>query len=148
MPDTPIQIEPANEPATPPPAPPLPCIACGYDLATIPLTSNCPECATPIVRTARGDPFTADELHYIRTLRTGAILGTAGAVVWPIAAAFVLLVSVTGISRSFPATMWAIFGVLRVLVVIGFFLFTTPRPHAELANRTIRLRQSIRFLYH
>lgn len=52
----------------------LRCLSCGYDLAGLPESGRCPECASPIERSLRGNLLRFASSAYLRTLRTGATL--------------------------------------------------------------------------
>lgn len=62
-----------DAPSTTPPAGAR-CLICGYDLAGLDASGVCPECATPIERSLRGNLLRYASPEYIKTLRRGAAL--------------------------------------------------------------------------
>jgi hypothetical protein len=79
-------------PADTPLAFPIRCIACGYDLMGLLLGGVCPECGTPVARSANGDLLAYTPATVIRRLERGAAL-VLGSVAWGVSGLGVLLLA-------------------------------------------------------
>lgn len=56
------------------------CLSCGYDLAGLPESGQCPECSVPIQRSLRGNLLRFASPEYLKTLRTGATLALVASI--------------------------------------------------------------------
>jgi len=55
-----------------------PCISCGYDLVGLQVLGQCPECATPVERSLRGDLLRFSSAEYRGKLLKGVTLIMTG----------------------------------------------------------------------
>ena len=51
-----------------------PCLACGYNLRSLPTTGKCPECGAPVERSLRGVLLRYSSPTYLARLRRGILL--------------------------------------------------------------------------
>lgn len=52
----------------------LPCLICGYDICGLPVSGNCPECATAVGYSLRGRQLRFSDLTWVKRLTRGATL--------------------------------------------------------------------------
>lgn len=94
---------------------PARCMGCGYDLTGLHRSGQCPECATPISRSAEGNPLAAEPAAVLARVRLGLRLLTlataaaplvAGAAYEPLAPLFLGLAAV--VVAIGPVAAWLI----------------------------------------
>jgi hypothetical protein len=119
----------------------LPCSRCGYNLRGLTLEKLCPECATPIARSAHGnlvqyaDPDWVDRLRFgtalmLWNMLIGLVVGGAGVVILAIGLPQVLISLLTLVAGGMG--LWAM------------FLITTPEPANALSEDPMTLRKLVR----
>jgi hypothetical protein len=119
------------------------CIRCGYNLRGLSPDGLCPECATPIGRSLRGDLLRFADPDWLARLRFGASLK-----LWNIVVSFLLgfagsiLVGTIRLPHVVAhATIW----VGAALGLWATFLITAQEPRISLHEDTVTLRTAIRF---
>lgn len=119
----------------------LPCTRCGYNLRDLTLERLCPECGTPIDRSAHGNLLRYADPDWLDKLRLGTAL-----MLWAL-----LLSLVGGLSGSMGVALGLPQGVLGLIGLIGgavsvsaMFLVTTPEPAVAFAEETVTLRKVVR----
>ncbi len=107
------------------------CLICGYDLAGLDISGVCPECATPIERSLRGNLLRYASPGYIGTLRTGAnlvfvamLLSVFGGLVVGVLGIFLALLNVPSTE---PLEVLLDLGTL-VAMLFGWWILSTPDP--------------------
>lgn len=116
--------------------PSIHCVACGYDLAGLESGSSCPECATPIAASLRGDGLAFASVEHLERLYKGlgyTRLGVGLAVcVWVVALVGQIMTSMLTTSG---APSWLMDVVLLgpligcvALWSLGWWMVTTPDP--------------------
>jgi hypothetical protein len=142
---------PASQPrAAPPPdthvAIDTPCVACGYNLRTLPVAGMCPECHAPVDEALRSfNGFPVPRGHHRKLawgfglLATGPPLGLLALFVVPILADMLS-------PRVYGETVIAVTGAFWfvVFVLIPVLLLTVPDPRPVVRTRTSLLRHLLR----
>lgn len=105
-----------------------PCRRCGYNLRSLAESGKCPECATPIALSIRGDLLQHADPNWVATLARGATL-----VVYAIGTAIVaFILTLVAALAGFPIdwlliTVWVLAG---LTVLVAQWLLTRPDPSA------------------
>jgi hypothetical protein len=94
------------------------CVTCGYDLAGLDDDGACPECATPVARSIRGDGLAFADPAYLRTLDRGL-----GMVRWSVA--LVLITWIGGLLALVAISMIGLWNVPSWVeeAIVGGLLF-------------------------
>lgn len=107
------------------------CLSCGYDLAGLPESGRCPECATPVERSRRGNLLRFASPAYLKTLRTGATLALVASLLYifewipRIAISAILFSLGIGISNALET---AINISALATMLFGWWMLSTPDP--------------------
>jgi hypothetical protein len=146
-----------SSPASPTPIDPQPraaadtaCVGCGYIVATLPTDACCPECATPVADSLRGDALVHADPAYISSLLHGTtlvILGGFVSAAWWVAAPILMANLPTRASgeQFLPLVALAAFDFLgAVLLLIGWWLLTAVDPAVQDPARDSRRRRFLR----
>ncbi|HEY3244678.1 MAG TPA: hypothetical protein VGM03_15160 [Phycisphaerae bacterium] len=111
------------------------CVGCGYNLRGLGSNGRCPECNTPIRRSARGDrleyadPLWLDRVHRGVATFQGAALGVM-ALVMPYSAGMF---------------NWIFQGVCALVMLVGVWMFTALDPRLSLVEQPLALRRLTRW---
>lgn len=119
-----------------------PCIGCGYNLRGLSPNSRCPECATPIAQSIRGNLLKYSDPQWLERLRFGASLK-----LWNILVS-ILVGFGSGLLIAFGFTQSIMFLVGFIAGALGLwasFAITTQEPRIALEEDTISLRKIVRF---
>lgn len=141
----PEHLRPSAPPTTPGGLPSGPvragalCVGCGYDLAGLAPSGQCPECGTPIARSLRGDLLAYAPAEYLARLHRGAAIVVVTILVMVV---YFVLSFGMGIYFAFNspsgtapvvvealATMGGL--VLGLVLLYGWWLLSTPMPMHE-----------------
>jgi hypothetical protein len=98
-----------------------PCRTCGYNLRTLPVDAACPECATPVALSLRGNLLRDSDPAWLRRLAIGSTTVIFGTIIrWFFTQS--ISVSAFGISQMF----------IRIgataVTVVGIWILTLPDP--------------------
>lgn len=118
------------------------CIGCGYNLRGLSPESRCPECATPIAQSIRGNLLKHSDPQWLERLRFGTSLK-----LWNILVLILINVgsgflAVFGLPR--PIMLFAGF-IAGVLALWASFAITTQEPRIALEEDAVSLRKMVRF---
>jgi hypothetical protein len=107
------------------------CIACGYDLHLLEREGLCPECATPIERSMRGDALRFAPASFTRPLASGSRILFWAYVIWPFQQilAFVIVIPLVafGAAANFNAPLTQSVALAFVaLVCFGWWCVSAP----------------------
>lgn len=116
--------------------PDIRCIACGYEVSGLPNGGLCPECATPIAESIRGDGLAFASIEHLQRLSKGLVYTRLGVglmvCVWFLALAMRIAISVITWS---PPPRWLMDVIVAGPVVgclalwsLGWWKVTTPDP--------------------
>jgi hypothetical protein len=101
----------------------VPCRSCGYNLRTLAVAGICPECATPVSESLRGDLLRYADPNFLRRLMVGTRL-----VYWATALLIFYSVFVGGVFHSIYRTLGICLVAASALIALGTWLLTTPDP--------------------
>jgi hypothetical protein len=134
-------------------APPgTPCVGCGYVVGLLRVDEVCPECATKVSDSLRGDLLSVANPDYVRSLAHGTtlvIVGTVISVSWWVAAPLVVaLLPTLGLltQRGGFVILQSIDLLAALLMLAGWWKLTTPNPATQDPARDIRTRVILRSL--
>ncbi|MBX3379906.1 MAG: hypothetical protein KF805_07410 [Phycisphaeraceae bacterium] len=120
-----------------------PCISCGYDLLGLSTFGQCPECATPVERSLRGDLLQYSSDEYRRALLRGVTLIMTG-----IALSLISFVAMFALAAIFGPGASIVFAGLSLVAsgasYIGYYLYSTPDPGQLSTNKGERPRRILR----
>jgi hypothetical protein len=123
-------------------------LACGYNLRTLPVAGVCPECATAVEQSLRGDRLVNDDPARLRRLTWGAgwVAGVACALAaltvawaWWYLHLVLAQVPVSPLAARLIDLLGYAFGVLYAAQVVGVFGLTAPGRRHAAAERAARL---------
>jgi MFS family permease len=120
----------------------LPCRHCGYNLRTLSLEVQCPECGTSVGRSVHGDYLRYADPAWVRGLATGAIIVIFGTIGQVLGFSTMLGISMAGIS----SVSWYryFFRVIELISFVGFWKLTSPDPADSGAPAQIDARKLTR----
>lgn len=122
-----------------------PCIKCGYNLLGLEISGKCPECATPVERSLRGDLLAYSDATYLRALLRGVTLIMAGILL--VILNFVLGITLMALIGPGATILAGIIGMLASGVSIyGYYLYSSPDPGQLGNNRGEQPRQIVRIM--
>jgi len=141
----PEHLRPSAPPTTPGGLPSGPvragalCVGCGYDLAGLAPSGQCPECGTSIARSLKGDLLAFAPAEYLAKLHRGATIVVVTILVMVV---FVVLSFGVGIYFAFsnpsgtaPALVEGVTGLIGLAIglvlLYGWWLLSTPMPMHE-----------------
>jgi hypothetical protein len=120
------------------------CRSCGYNLRSLPESGKCPECATPVALSTRGELLEHAEPNWVASLARGATT-----VVYAISAVILaLLLTVVAAFSGYPID-WplAVVGLLSAIaLLVGQWLITRPEPSAPGGENRTTGRTVVRWL--
>jgi hypothetical protein len=120
-----------------------PCISCGYDLIGLSINGHCPECATPVERSLRGDLLQYSSDEYRQALLRGVTLIMTG-----IALSLISFVALFAFAAAFGPGASVIFAGLTLIAsgvsYFGYYLYSTPDPGQLSTNKGERPRRILR----
>ncbi|MDZ4828650.1 MAG: hypothetical protein SGJ09_00450 [Phycisphaerae bacterium] len=128
------------------------CLACGYSLAGLPTDGRCPECATPVARSLRGNMLEYANPDYVRSLQRGVelvMVGTVVAAMWWVATPIIMSVFVGQGRLTFDGGMKLVVGadfLGAVLLLAGYWFLTSPDPALRDSASDVRSRHWLRGL--
>ncbi len=131
------------------------CLVCGYSLRGLTVGGHCPECGTPIGRSLGGNQLRYSNPEYLASLHRGVlvILGAVAAqfivaVVALLAAlAFLFLLSAPGspnVYRPLDLAVVYLEAVLSLVVLYGWWVFTSPDPALDAVDRGLTVQRVAR----
>jgi hypothetical protein len=126
-----------------------PCIRCSYNLRGLPTSALCPECATAIEQSFRGDLLRFASRGYVRALHTGLVLVLGGTVLyWTIFVMMVIAMKFALPLRSSPFVLVALgwLAAAKFGTLIGYWLFTAPDPGSDTTESTGSARRLLRVI--
>jgi hypothetical protein len=99
----------------------LPCRSCGYNLRTLATNGLCPECATPIASSLRGDLLREADPNWLRQMHTGCKLEYGA--IWAAWISYVFLLPLPfSLYRTFAAPAAA------AVMALGTWMLASPDP--------------------
>lgn len=142
--------------ATPTPIPIAPpdtaCVGCGYGVGLMPADGLCPECATPVATSLRGDLLRHANPDYVRTIARGlllVIIGSAVTMSWwvitPVTMAALVPNKLLSFAEAFLLIQATDF-LGAVLMLVGWWWVSTPNPAVQDPIRDVRSRRLLRGL--
>jgi len=126
----------------------IPCRKCGYTLRGLKIQDVCPECATPVGRSVRGDLLRYCDPEWVALLVRGM-----NWIACAIVAGFMLGCFAGPFARYMPSTVWSIAVYLRMgwlalaistMRLYGYWLLTTPDPGNVKVDNGMNIRRFIR----
>src|SRR6266550_4420094 len=120
------------------------CHHCGYDLRTLRVTANCPECNTPVRASLRGDQLAFADPQWLKTVALGA-----------------RMLSVAGVGGFISTALWSLFGKFHpaaeaigkagvflaiAATLVGSWLMTLPDPSGIGEDKYAMVRKAARAL--
>jgi hypothetical protein len=132
----------------------LVCLRCRYALRGLTIAGNCPECGTPIERSARGDLLVYSGRPFVSRLRTGATLVMTSMVlvllgiIIPIAAGILMARAGSGgpgLLIFMGATVAVLLLTAAVLYLVGWWKVASPDPSQLSDDRGERPRIWVRW---
>lgn len=105
------------------------CRRCGYNLRTLLESGNCPECATPVALSLRGDLLKFADPAWVRVLALGASLVTYAIGAMLIAFIVTMISIMAGFPMDFLLTIVA--PAAGIAILVGQWLLTKPDPTAD-----------------
>ena len=104
------------------------CRHCGYNLRTQPQSGKCPECATPVALSMRGDLLKFADPAWVRVLALGASM--VGYAIVGSLLAVALLMIVLMLNLPFVALVFLIWPLAGAAMLLGLWLVTRNEPSA------------------
>ncbi len=122
------------------------CLKCGYNLRGLLLAGVCPECGTPVGRSAQGDLLRFCSPDWVDTLASGMNWIVAGIVLSFLAGCGTALVAgFTATYGGAGTSAIALVGVaMAVVSLIGYWKVTTPDPSRLNQDTSLTARQLVR----
>lgn len=108
-----------------------PCLTCGYNLRTLPLAGQCPECGTPVAVTPATANLLAAPRDHLQWLRVGAVLMLIAVVAFGaavLAVAGMMLCDQDQIPAFLPISTVAALGLAALACITGLALLTRRGP--------------------
>ncbi|MCP3979470.1 MAG: hypothetical protein GY716_09100 [bacterium] len=127
----------------------VPCRACGYNLVGLAPSGDCPECATAIERSIRGELLQFSDPGWVKRLTTGVlwiIIGSLSGIVVGILIAFgIAMLTNTGAPTIATALVSCIGVVPALMILFGAWVLTTPDPGQTGQTRPVTARTLTRW---
>ncbi|MBX3387881.1 MAG: hypothetical protein KF691_00350 [Phycisphaeraceae bacterium] len=122
-----------------------PCIKCGYNLQGLPATGNCPECATPIERSLRGDLLAFSDAAYLRALLRGVTFIMAGILL--VILNFIIGIALVAVIGPGATILSGVIGLAASgISIYGYYLYSSPDPGQLSENRGEQPRRIVRIM--
>jgi hypothetical protein len=128
------------------------CRQCGYNLQGLIPSTNCPECAMPIVRSIRGDELRFSDPGWVRILAQGAqviLIGIftvlAGGLLFGAGVAIYAVTLRGAINPNAIITAASFLALPMVIIIAGVWRLTTPDPGQLETEPTITARKLARW---
>ena len=126
------------------------CRSCDYNLRGLHGSADCPECSTPIDRSARPDLLRFSDPTWLTRLSRGMLLiiigRLAGIIVGGLHVGLVVVIPMTGVT---PGTMFTastvITAIFLLIAVAGVWLATTPEPGRPEPDGQVTVRRTARW---
>ncbi len=126
----------------------VPCAGCGYNLRTLAINAQCPECYTSIARSIVGDTLDASDPRWLAKVYRGQSLiwtGMVGLIVLLILSMGLVWMSLISVAviAIFGVVIPILFVAAWVAIIVGFFNLTASDPRASLNEQPLSLRHSL-----
>jgi hypothetical protein len=107
-----------------------PCLVCGYSLQGLASDGNCPECGTPIERSLRGPLLRYSSPEYLLKLHRGIVYAEVGTALKLAASVGLFFIRYAAIGLGQQMLVEMLGGLITVIMLVGWWMFTTPDPGA------------------
>lgn len=104
----------------------LPCRHCGYNLRTLSMEVQCPECGTVVARSVHGDYLRFADPNWVQSLSTGALISTIGATLSLIG--WVAYIAMLFSMSPLPVWFQESFLIIGLTSAIGIWKLSAPDP--------------------
>lgn len=121
------------------------CVRCGYNLRTLSLDANCPECAAPVRNSFLSDKLVFSHPTWVRSLARGTGIGCVGVLLFVL----LMLLIFNDTFRSSPSAytyLSVLYNLPVILVSIGAFIFTKAETFRKAATSDPKSRTFARIL--